>query len=589
MGGIVGIVGDGSLDELAAMAARLDYRGRHLAAFSPAPGVYLGEVHHASTMRDSAGVMCLDADGALYPRTPGDSRAPAELEAADRGRLLEELQIRGTECLKDVTGHFALAHWNASESELVLASDRQGLKTFYCVALPGRTAFASDYKALLALPDCPAELDRDVLQTYLVLFSCPPARSLLRGVTPLSQAAMLRIRDGRATPDRFWVPSRRKPERSFRETALALRSRLESAITGQLAGHGRVGLLLSGGFDSAALLALVRHVRPDLEICTYTIGHGATDPDILGARRVAEHYSAHHHELFFDLSELPAALPRMVWLTEDLSGREEAVLQPEITALACASERLVLAGHGADAVFGGMPRHRILWLRDRSPPPLRDALCELFVYTRYKRPPKTWLGRRLIAQAYRGDVPEAPVVAGARAVMTGGGCPSLDRYLEEHTSPSSGFLHDEPVLAGAGAAILMPFLDPVVTDFALGCPGSYHIGLREQKRLLRASVADLMPQSMLRSRKTIQRFRHDVKLADALIGIADELELARSLSGRTLLSEAFVRSLTTRDARGTLSPERLHALYALICAELWLRQFVDRRGRPNEPLAGQAR
>lgn len=577
------------MDELRAMAARMAYRGQQLSASSPAPGVIFGEIHHAPDNRSQLSALCLDANGSLYPQNPAGAKLSTNADDSDRRRLEQELRQRGIVALRDVGGHFALAYWDAATNTTTLACDRQGFKTLYYVELPGRTAFASDYKALLALPDCPAELDRDVLQTYLVLFSCPRGRSLLKGVKPLIQAAVLQIRDGRTSVDRFWRPQRRRTESSFKESARSLRATLETALTGQLAGYDRAGLLLSGGFDSAAVLALVRHVRPDLAVSTYTVGHSADDPDILGARAVAAHFGTAHHEHFYSPKDLPSDLPRMVWQTEDLSGREEAVLQPAITAIAASKERMILAGHGADAAFGGMPRHRILWMRDRAPPPLRGALCELYIFTRYKRMPRTWLGRQLVARAYRGDLPEPPQLIGAKPVGADEGCKSLDRYLEEHYSPSAGFLHDEPVLAEIDMTMLMPFLEPAITELVLGCPGRYHIGLREQKRLLRASLADLMPPAMLASRKTIQRLRHDSELSDALGGIAKALDLARSLADRRLIQADYVWTLSARSAGGAISPERMHALWGLICAELWMRQFVDGRGQPIDALVAVAR
>jgi asparagine synthetase B (glutamine-hydrolysing) len=211
VGGIVGIVGDGNLDELRAMADRMSYRGRHLRTAQPAPGVLFGELHHERGAPDSAFGLCLDADGALYRRPQRDLRTAAVADAEERTRLARALKERGAAGLTDLTGHFALAHWESDSRTVLLASDRQGFKTSYYVELPGRIAFASDYKALLALPDCPADVDRDVLQTYLVLFSCPPGRSLLKGIRSISQAALLRIRDRRGASLRTASGKRRPP------------------------------------------------------------------------------------------------------------------------------------------------------------------------------------------------------------------------------------------------------------------------------------------------------------------------------------------------------------------------------------------
>src|SRR4029453_611843 len=100
------------------------------------------------------------------------------------------------------------------------------------------------------------------------------------------------------------------------------------------------------------------------------------------------------------------------------------------------------------------------------------------------------------------------------------------------------------------------------------------ISLREQKRLLRAAVAGLMPETMLTSRKTIQRLRADAPLSDAFDRIETEPALARSLADRKLLSQEYVWSLAERGEGGSISSERMHTLWALICAELWMRQFV---------------
>ncbi len=564
------------------MALRMTYRGRHLVTSNPAPGVYLGELRRHPGPRRTASTLYLDTNGPLYPRDPLTTTSSADDEESERQRLELNLHRRGLAALRDVSGHFALASWDSATNTVTLACDRQQVKTLYYVALRGRIAFATDYKALLSLRDCPAEVDRDVLQTYLVLLRCPDGRSLLKNVIPLTRASVLRVHGGRWSLERFWSPHRRRPERPFGDAARSLRATLEAAVARQLAGHSRAGLMLSGGFDSAALLALVRHVRPDLALATYTVGHSATDPDIVGARATAAHFRTEHREHFFALQDLSIELPKLVWLTEDLSGGEEALLQRAITLLASARESVILTGHGADVVFGGMPRHRILWLHDRAPPPLRGALRELYVYTQYKSMPRSWLGRRLVAQAYRGDLPEPPSLVGANSILVSEACESLDRYLEEHNTASKSFSHHEPLHAQLGMLLLTPFLDPEVTEFALGCPGSYHIGLRAQKRLLRAAVEDLLPRAIRSRRKTIQRLKHDTELSNAIDSIADELDLAQALASRGLILVEYVKTLRMRAPGSAISPERVHTLWALICVELWMRQFIDGRGKPIE-------
>jgi asparagine synthase (glutamine-hydrolysing) len=591
MSGILGLVGEGSPDELHAMAARMAYRGRHLATWSPAPGILLGELFDAAPTGFAGGALALDASGNLHPHDPEASLADPEVR---RARVARDLAARGVDALRDLRGNFAFAFWNERDRALWLACDRQRYKRLYTVELPGRLAFASDYKALLALADCPARVDRDALQAYLLTLECPGDRSLLAGVRPLSGAHLLEVRvpgrggvGGAARTSRpWWQREARERRRSFRDEARALRDTLAGVLAGSLAGQSRIGLTLSGGLDSAALVALVREVRPDLEIATYTIGHGEDDREIVGARETARHFRTEHHEHVFAPAKLPAELPAYVWRTEDLAGRDEAVLQQVITRVAATRDRIVVCGIGADMNFCGMPRHRLLWLRDHAPWPLRGALDELFHYTQLALEPPGWLGRRLVERVYGADRPERPPVAGASPPSLDVDWHSLAAYRRD-TIAIKNFCYHEPVDAELGVSLVAPFSSPEVFEFALGCRLAHLIDVRQQKKLLRAAVADLLPPALVRRRKTIQRLRHDRDLSDQMEGLVASLDLDGALSARGLLPPGYVKRLCVRGAGGAYASQRVHLLWALACAELWLRQFVDDRGRPIPGFPGE--
>ncbi len=563
MGGLVGIIGAGSLAEVETMAARMPYRGQPH-CWSPSHEVYLGEVDHDSRyVTYGEGCFAIDA--------PGDSLA--------RERLESDITRRGDEAFADIRGFFAIARWNPVAQRLTLACDRHGYKTLYLAELPGRIAFASDYKALLALTELPARVDRDVLQTYLMSRSFSSERSLLATVRPVGGANLWTFgRDLQVSRTPYWIPRERTRGRAkFEESAQELRRVLQWTLRRQLAGRRRMAIALSGGLDSVAVLALARHVRPDLEITSYTIGHSEQDPEIIRAREAAQHFGTTHREIFLPPERVPEELDRLVWLTEDLTGREEALLQQVLAEEMSGREREYLAGHGADADFAGMPRHRLMWLRDHAPPPLRGALNELYVYTQQREQPKSWLGKRLASFAYGGDMPPVPAVIGAR-----GGqpmeCPSLANYCRSTITWLDTMRFHEPVEAACAVTMITPFFDPTVVDFALGCPTSFLIGARQQKRILRAAVRELMPAALSQRGKLIQRMRHDIVLSEVLDQFASELRLRSCLSARGLVADEYLRMLQRRDPGSAYSSERLHILWALISAELWMRQFVDQRG-----------
>jgi len=578
MGGIVGLIGDGSLGELQDMAGRMAYRGR-LHAWSPAPDVYLGELSHsASTRRLGAlrdGSMAIDTAGYTTPRD--------EIEAT--------LESRGAAAAGGLHGFFAAAWWDDRSRTLKFICDRHGYKTLYLARLPGRIAFASDLKALLALADMPAVVDRDVLQMYLRSRSFPAERSLLSAAQPIGGSSVWTLSsDGQLTSTPYWTPALDvKPGRSFDAAAAELRELLRAALTKQLAGREQIAIALSGGLDSASVLALARDVRPDLRITSYTVGHSDSDPEILRAREAAAHFGTEHRECFLPPEQVPDQLQKLVWLTEDLTGREEAALQQVLAAeMSDRGETAYLAGHGADVAFAGMPRHRLLWMRDHSPPPLRGALNEAFIYTQRREEPHSWLGQKLAGLAFHGDRPTMPTVTGAGDLPSNMNYRSLDEYCGTTIGWIEGMRFHEPVETETEVVMVAPLFDPSVVRFALGCPTAFKIDRKQQKRVLRAAVDGLLPPSISQRGKMIQRMKHDTALSDVLDDFASSLRLKESLAERGLLPVQYLSALQSRSRSTPYSSERLHILWASLCAELWLRQFIDERGATPPELSKAA-
>jgi asparagine synthase (glutamine-hydrolysing) len=574
MGGLVGLIGEGSLAELETMAARMPYRGR-VRTWSPASRVYFGELSPRHARAGSSGHFAFDV--------AGDVTAPDEIE--------NTLRTHGATAAADLRGFFAVAWWDEAHESVRFICDRHGYKTLYIARLEGRIAFASDLKALLALADVSAAVDRDVLQMYLRSRSFPSERSLLAAAQPIGGASVWTLdAKGELHREPYWVPKRNVREgRSFDQAAVELRGILQSVLQRQLLGREQIALALSGGLDSASVLAVARNVRPDLHITTYTVGHSREDPDIVRARVAAAHFQTEHRECFLPPENVPAEMRRLVWLTEDLTGREEAALQQVLMTEMAARERAYLVGLAADAAFAGMPRHRLLWLRDHAPWPLRGALNELFIYTQRRTEPPSWLGRRLASLAFHGDRPAIPSVNGADELPLRMDHATLDQYCCSTISGIDGMRFHEPVEQAGDITMIGPFFDPAVVNFALSCPTRFLIDARKQKRILRAAMHDLLPTAISQRPKVIQRLKHDTQLSQVLDDFAAQLHLPESLASRGLLPREYVRNLQNRSQSAAYSSERLHILWALISAELWLRQFIDQRGVPASSRAPAAR
>jgi asparagine synthase (glutamine-hydrolysing) len=583
MGAIFGIIGEGSLNEVKEMGARMPHRGMYLEVWSPAPGVYFGERRKEPRERAEPSVLAIDHQleaGWLPPALSehqfsyGTDRAPYDLFEA----LFKEYGVNG---LAQIRGYFSLAYWDDDQRKLLLAIDHVGFKSVYYAQLPGRFVFASEYKALLACTDLAAEPNREALQLYQQMLRFPPYQTFLVGVKPLPAATAAICRNGEVQFQCYWRPIARPVDRPAKQHSVALREIMLKVIERQCRPYSRIGITLGNGFDSASLVAAIRHINSAVKIVTYTIGNDEQDAEIQGARTVADHFRTEHIEVYFSAEKIPVELPRLIWLMEDCAGREEALFQLLVLSEAAGRERVVMGGHGADMIFGGMPRHRLLYL-GKLFPFFKRPIQELFIFSHIGIPPKSQLGKLFKRFAYKGnDYPFAKVLD-THPVENPLDPPDLDEYLLHNaTDMSDAFAYLEPAHESARHDFWTPFMDPEMVEAALSIPTRLKVGLRQQKIVMRHAMRDLLPDIILHRPKAIQRARHDSILSDVLDSMAEDLLSFSSLKQRGLLEQSYVMSLRSNRHGAAYSYSQLHRLWTMISMEIWARQYLDERGKPS--------
>ena len=276
--------------------------------------------------------------------------------------LVHLFEDKGKDLLNDLEGMFAFALFDARCGELFLARDRFGEKPLYWASLPsGGLAFASEMKALLALPGVDRRLDVAAMAQFLALRYIPAPRTHVQGIRKLQAGEAISLRRGASlVSTRFWsteLPANgnegvRVP--SIEEAVEGIRDRVRQAVRIRLRSDVPVGAFLSGGIDSTAIACTVRELLPSARFSTFCASFDDKQLDEAPfARRIATHLDSNHHEVHFSSKEL---LP----LFEDLIDHYDepfADVSMFPTFAVCRAARqdckVMLSGDGGDECFAG--------------------------------------------------------------------------------------------------------------------------------------------------------------------------------------------------------------------------------------------
>jgi asparagine synthase (glutamine-hydrolysing) len=426
---------------------------------------------------------------------------------------------------------FALAIWDARRRRLLLARDRFGIKPLYYRAGSGTLSFASELTALVRGPWGPGELDPDALEAFLAFNSVPAPLTIYREARKLPAGHLLVWDGGEPRIERYARPApvaasdvRRE---GARELAGELRERLRDSVRAHLVSDVPVGVLLSGGVDSSALVALAAGevVEP---VRTFSVGFEEATFDELGrAREVARRYGTDHHEIVLrpDVAELMEQIAR----TFDEPFADSSALPTYlISQLASRHVKVVLSGEGGDELFGGYytyvadllaarvarPAAALRPLVERLPSSSRKASFDYRAkrFVRGARLPPlerhhAWkeilspdVRDRLLGLRRATD----PVDLYRARFAETEGSELLARLQDVDVGV---YLVDDLLVKTDRASMAhslearVPFLDPAVAELALALPTRHKVRGLSKKRLLRRAVAPLLPRSVVHGRK----------------------------------------------------------------------------------------
>ncbi len=298
--------------------------------------------------------------------------------------LFEEL---GIEMVHQLNGMFAMGIWDSREGHLYLIRDRYGIKPLFYHQDDNHFRFASEIKALLADPRVPRKVNLQAMHDFLTFDYVPGTQTAFEGIHEVPPAHWMSIdRDGSLTLRRYWdlppgEPRRWDESELIRDTF----DLLDRAVQRRLVADVPIGVLLSGGMDSSALVALMnRHVSDPIR--TYSVGFVDSSFDERpAAQAVSRNFGTVHQEVVVTPDLVRELLPLHLSFIDEPYADGSAIPTYLVSGLARNEVVVLLSGEGGDEVFAGydtyaafraaaMARRVPFWLRRTLIAPLVRAI-----------------------------------------------------------------------------------------------------------------------------------------------------------------------------------------------------------------------
>ncbi len=305
--------------------------------------VFNGEIYNYVELRED-----LKARGRNF-RTDSDTEV-----------ILHQYAEAGPACVDAFNGMFAFALWDGRRRQLMLARDRLGEKPLYYRFDPqdGRLVFASELKSLVLHPCVKKRLALPALDDYLAYGYVPADRCILDGVNKLPPAARLLWQNGRISADAYWDVSFAGQHVVDEDQWLAeFEDRLRNAVRIRLRSDVPLGVFLSGGVDSSAIVSLAARESPR-PLRTFTVGFDEPDYDEIGpARVVADHLGTDHSELIVRDRDV-SILADLAYHLDEPFADPSALPTYYVCREAARHVKVCLSGDGGDEMLAGYTRYR---------------------------------------------------------------------------------------------------------------------------------------------------------------------------------------------------------------------------------------
>lgn len=280
---------------------------------------------------------------------------------SDTEVILQMYERGGIESFSRMNGIFAFAILDERKKRqrLILARDHFGIKPLHYFQKDGLFIFASEQKAILVHPKVERILNEQALHYHLNLRFTQSNETLFKGINRLPPAHYLVAEDGQVKEIKpyYSLQTKLNYEKSESDWLLEIPQVLQQAVKRQLVSDVPLGVYLSGGMDSSAIVAMMRENGID-NIKTFTLGFNEPTDELEDAQIIADHFETEHYTLNMEMNPMQF-LPQVIWHAEE--PKVNLLQGFMMSQFVSQYVKVVLGGLGGDELFSGYDIHKYIY------------------------------------------------------------------------------------------------------------------------------------------------------------------------------------------------------------------------------------
>lgn len=556
------------------------------------------------------GTVWITFNGEIYNyrdlRQELESRGHHFRTASDTEAIVHLYEEHGLACLQQLRGMFAFALWDTRRRRLLVARDRIGIKPLFYRLSDGTLEFASELRALAELYQNGGsrfEVDLQAVYDFFGFRYVPAPGTFYKGVQKLLPGHYLLADRSGARTFAWWdLPVEEEgdsPDLSAKAWGEQVIELLRESVRLRLIADVPVGVFLSGGIDSSAVVALASQPVA-LPLRTFSVGfEEAQYSELPAARQTARDFRTEHHELVLRAGDLAADLERLVAFRHEPISEPTDVALHRIAARAAETVKVVLAGEGGDEVFAGYPKYafdRLARWVSMFPRPLTQGLAHLLPYRARRlqlaletlairseaERSTTWFAsftseerQTLFAPEFLAEIdPAHPARVFAEYLERAPGRSPLKRLLYADLKvwlPDNLLLRGDQMTMAASLEERVPFLDHKLVELAARIPERWLTRGFRPKAFLKRALAPYLPAETLRRRKVGFKVPVGDWFRKPLKSMVADLVLSPEALGRGYFNRRAMQQFVREHFDGVR--DRHKQLWALVNFELWQRQI----------------